>query len=281
MDWGMLLASVGLSLVLTVFGYLLVPTILALTGKKYEAKKLKRINIINCVVVWLLFRILQISLGDDPSSGAAVFLWGAVGHWILKKYCLKEAQPAPQPKPQPVRTTTPAYSQPVKYCSYCGQAINPVTKKCNGCGKQYFKGISWKAVLTTMVIVLFVVSFAGNIVLCFKNVELNKAFIEAQNNADTLSSLQKSNTDLKEEIAELERKISDLEEENKQYYDYWVDSFNEIAFYDEHIVFVADNGTNLYHKYDCSIFQNSESFWAYNTEAAEYEGYRPCSNCCD
>ena len=83
------------------------------------------------------------------------------------------------------------------------------------------------------------------------------------------------------EFADLKKEVAELKEENEQYYDYWVDSFNEIAFYDEHIVFVADNGTDLYHKYDCSVFQNCESFWAYNTEAAEGEGYKPCSRCCD
>lgn len=335
MDWRMLLTSLGISLVLTAFGYLLVPTILALTGKKYEVKKLKKINIINCIVVWLLFRILQISLGDDPSSGAAVFLWGAVGHWILKKYCLKEAksaptvtpqppvqtppvrvclsdenevprtygtwnvrssdvmletsvelpkaapvQPAPQPKPQPVRTTTPVYDQPVKYCSHCGQAIDSVTKKCNGCGKQYFKGISRKTVLTTMVIILFVVSFTGNIILCFKNIELYNALTEAQGDSAMVSSLQKSNSDLKKEINELKADIADLKAEKSELQSQVRDYASEIEFYDKFVVFVEDDGTNLYHNYDCYKFK-AEGFWAFNINTAIDEGYTPCSLCCD
>ena len=105
MDWDTLWASLVISFVLTIFGYLLVPIVLALSGKKYSEKKVKRITITNCVVVWFLFRILQISLGNDASSGAAVFLWGAVGHWILKKYCLIE------PSLSTFQTTSPNSSR--------------------------------------------------------------------------------------------------------------------------------------------------------------------------
>ena len=93
MDWGELAGQLVFSLFVTVFAYLLVPAILILSRKKYEAKILKRISIINCAVVWLLFRVIQIELGNETSSGAAVFLWGAVGYWLLKKYCLKESAP--------------------------------------------------------------------------------------------------------------------------------------------------------------------------------------------
>ena len=54
----------------------------------------------------------------------------------------------------------------------------------------------------------------------------------------------------------------------------------EIAFYDRHVVFVADDGTKKYHNYSCEYLDLSY-FWAYNTEAAEDRGYKPCSHCCD
>ena len=178
---------------------------------------------------------------------------------------------APQSKAQHIQTQTPVVKQAVKYCSRCGKVIDPVTKKCRGCGKQYFKGVSTKSLFLILLSILLVVSLAGNIILCLSSVDLREEAV----------SLKKSNTSLKTDIADLKKEVAELKEENEQYYDYWVDSFNEIAFYDEHIVFVADNGTDLYHKYDCSVFQNCESFWAYNTEAAEGEGYKPCSRCCD
>ena len=332
MDWGMILASVGLSLVLTVFGYLLIPTILALAGKKYEAKKLKRINIINCVVVWILFRILQIALGDDPSSGAAVFLWGAVGHWILKKYCLKDKNPTsapaptpitqtpqvrvclsdkdevprkygnynvygsdialkqdteqpkvdpvlqvPQPKAQPIQTQPPVVKQAVKYCSRCGKVIDPVTKKCRGCGKQYFKGISAKTVCIILLSILFAASFAGNIILCVANITMREEFDAL---SKTNASLKTEVAELKKDVAEYKDDVADLESDNNYYYEYWYDNNNKVDLLDSWIVFVENDGSNLYHKYECNKFVGNDC-WAHNVEYAEYIGYNPCPLCCN
>lgn len=72
--------------------------------------------------------------------------------------------------------------------------------------------------------------------------------------------------------------VNELELENSHYYNYWVDSFEKIDFVDEFIVFVEDDGTNLYHKYECFKFKDN-SFWAFNVEAAIYEGYTACPYC--
>lgn len=62
--------------------------------------------------------------------------------------------------------------------------------------------------------------------------------------------------------------------------DYGADINQEkLAFYDECIVFVEDDGTNLYHKYECYRFK-SDYYWAYNVEQAVYIGYEPCPICC-
>lgn len=92
MDWGMLFVWIVTNLILAVFSYLLVPTIIVLLRKKYSVKKIRKIIIINCVIVWILFRILEIESGNDPSMGGAVFLWGALGYLILRKYCLEKDQ---------------------------------------------------------------------------------------------------------------------------------------------------------------------------------------------
>ena len=78
-----------LSIIVTAGAYLLVPVIVCFSGKKLKASTLKRINIFNCVVVWLTFSIIRINAGIEGSS-AAVFLWGTVGHWLLKANCMKE-----------------------------------------------------------------------------------------------------------------------------------------------------------------------------------------------
>ncbi len=54
----------------------------------------------------------------------------------------------------------------------------------------------------------------------------------------------------------------------------------KLEFFDEHVVFVEDDGTNLYHKYDCYRFVG-DCYWAYNIENAIYIGYEPCPRCCN
>lgn len=198
---------------------------------------------------------------------------------ILPKMNTIQAQSPATPNPQP-KKATPVSKLPRKYCSHCGKGIDPDTKKCTGCGKQYFKGISWKVVFTTIFIILFVVSFAGNIILCFKNIDLNNTLAEVQSNAMTAKSLQKSNSNLQEEINELKADIADLKVTKSTLQNQVREYASEIDFYDEFVVFVEDDGTNLYHNYDCYKFK-AESFWAFNIDAAKDEGYDPCSLCCN
>lgn len=88
MSAGEIIASIMIDLCITVVFYLLVPVILAIRGKKITEKQLRRIIIINSIVVWMIFAIIRIENGVEGTSGA-VFLWGWVGYRILKKCCLK------------------------------------------------------------------------------------------------------------------------------------------------------------------------------------------------
>ena len=320
MDWATILPSIITSLLLTVIGYLFVPTILVLTGKKYNAKKLKRINIINCIVVWLLFRFLQAALGNDPSGGSAVILWGVVGHSILKKYCLDNETTTASPSAQSVskessihielsdndyipreyegykvyssdillqkdetpiqRKAAKADPQPIKtsrnttfttkYCSRCGNSVDPITKQCNGCGKQYFRGFSGKNIFVIILSVFLVVSLVVNTVLYFSNVSLR----------ETNTSLNKSNYSLVSDVMQLEKKVSSLQKENDFYYEYWYNNNNKVSLINSSIVFIEDDGTNLYHKYECEKFVGNY-WWAHNIEYAEHLGYKSCPLCCN
>lgn len=42
-------------------------------------------------------------------------------------------------------------SNTVRYCRYCGKPINKDTKKCTGCGKQFFKGFKLKTILSAFI----------------------------------------------------------------------------------------------------------------------------------
>lgn len=317
MDWGLTIANIVLSLLVTVFGYLLVPIIVILKGNKYDDKKLKRINRINCVVVWILFRIIRTAINGEPGTGAAVFLWGAVGQHLLNKYCLEETtedradsitssnlslsvesektlnpnfnslpvanryvvskselpqiKETPQSTPHKVKPTQVQPSQPpapsqkrVKYCSRCGKLIDLDTKKCQDCGKQYFRGIPWKIIFNILIPILLGLSIVANTFL----------YIE-------MSYLQEEVTSLNKSLEFYKGYNSTLREDKDKYFDLWAESLHEIAFYDQYIVFVADDGSNLYHNYDCKKFQDCTSFWVYGFEGAEDNGYSPCPLCLD
>ena len=68
-------------------------------------------------------------------------------------------------------------------------------------------------------------------------------------------------------ITELEREVIDLKQKND--------------FYDKYVVFVSpDVDADKYHHLGCEDFDTS-SFVAYNVKQAEYNGYSPCSKCCE
>jgi hypothetical protein len=107
-----------------------------------------------------------------------------------------------------------------------------------------------------IVIVLLVISIVLNIAQANENSALEDSIEDVHN---FYSSVQSENNQLKKELDE----VSD-----------------ELEFYNDHVVFVEDDGTKLYHKYHCYKFKG-RYFWAYNTEAAEDYGYSPCSWCCE
>ncbi|CCX74347.1 unknown [Firmicutes bacterium CAG:83] len=56
-------------------------------------------------------------------------------------------------------------------------------------------------------------------------------------------------------------------------------SYEKLAsFIDDYVVFIEDDGTNLYHKFNCYKFRG-DSFWVYNTENAVQRGFSPCPIC--
>ena len=49
-------------------------------------------------------------------------------------------------------------------------------------------------------------------------------------------------------------------------------------FMDNYVVFVENNGSRVYHTYDCPEFSKS-NFWAYSRKLAEAQGFNPCPTC--
>lgn len=53
---------------------------------------------------------------------------------------------------------------------------------------------------------------------------------------------------------------------------------NKLDFFDD-LVFVENDNTDWYHKYDCYRFKQRD-FWAFNIDQSDDLGYEPCPNCC-
>ena len=100
-----------------------------------------------------------------------------------------------------------------------------------------------------------------------------------------LSEQQKELEKTTDENAALEEQVAALEKENDRLradYDTLyaaVDAQSKkLRFMDSYVVFVEDDGTGNYHRYDCEKF-SKKNFWAYSRKLAERQGYTPCAQC--
>lgn len=232
--------------------------------------------------------------------------------WIAKKLCefwderkaeksisadheLPATEQPPEPEPESSPTiadpASPAPATPkLRYCKLCGAPIDPVTRKCTDCRKQYFrppvlhkKHLAIAAGVLACIVVVFLVF---NLV---SGLAAQKDAAQAQ-----VDDLNARITELEKKVAEQERQINVYKRNESSYRgqlsskDDTIENLreknnlmnNEIAFYDRHVVFIADDGTRKYHNYSCEYLDLSY-FWAYNVEAARDRGYKPCSHCCD
>lgn len=183
----------------------------------------------------------------------------------------------------------PQIAKPVKtkYCNKCGSAIDSKTKKCTGCGKQFFRGLRFTK-FTIAVIVMSLVILALSALCVFQYVNAQTAAsglqeevsrLEQQVNDkeatiktkdSTIETLEDEINDLEDEIYDLEDEIDDLEDEN---WDNWV----KLNFFDDHAV-IVDEHSMKYHTYECDDLDLSY-FWIYNTEKAEQLGFYACPKC--
>lgn len=187
-----------------------------------------------------------------------------------------------QPKSQPtVATPVPApqsgKSVKVKYCSRCGSAIDNKTKKCTGCGKQYFRGLRLTKFSVTVIIMSLVI-LALSALCVFQYINTQTATSELQAEVTRLEQQVKSkDSTIKTKdtkIKQLEGEIDDLEDEK------W-DNWAKLSFYDRSVVIIPDDGSKTYHKYGCSKLDTSNGYWILNEEATDYYGYKKCTKCND
>lgn len=186
---------------------------------------------------------------------------------------VEESAHVPAPTPAPVKQK----KQRAIFCKYCGQLIDQDTKKCTGCGKQYFRlPKAKKSAVVLWVVILLSVAAIG---LCMRQRSQYQQQIESLN-----TQIAQLNTDLETANQSAENWKSRFDQEQSEKYKLQYERIalrQDLDFFNRHVVFVLDDGSREYHKYDCLLFKyrGNAKFWAYNTEAAKSKGYKTCSLC--
>lgn len=171
-----------------------------------------------------------------------------------------------------------------RFCKHCGSPIDPATKKCNSCGKQYIRMtvLKKRGIIPKVVAVLSILILG----LCvYRNVQYQKQITQmttqiAEQN-EVLKSLQSELESAKSDVSEIQDKyrakfseaynLSQENDEMKRIYDYC----------EKNMVFVISK-TYLYHKPHCFMIQGSEaSFEGFTVSVAQQRGYTPCWLCCN
>lgn len=265
-----LLIKLFIGIILTAISYMAIPLIaLLINNGRFEEKHAKRIALWNSVILGVIFCIITINLSDTNATwnaAPAILYYGINCALLTKKgkkrkddtHASESTMPSPDctapeysehTEPKPIEHLPKRSSPKRKYCSRCGKLVNHRTKKCTGCGKQYLKGFSIKDTLFIILSAALIASLIGNIHLYSLNTQINER-----------------NSELADQVVALKQKNRTNSE--------------KVQFIDNYIVFVEDDGTNRYHKYECSKFIGNY-FWAFNTESAVGNGYKPCPLCCD
>ncbi len=159
------------------------------------------------------------------------------------------------------------------FCKKCGSAIDPNTKKCSGCGKQYFN--AKKTIPIVLLSVLLVASIGFNVL---QYLQSREAIETVATQTTQIEKLEKEVASQKSTISTQKTKINNLEKEVDELEDRNFDLFCDLYFYEEYAAIVPDDGRKRYHIYGCEDCDTS-SFWIYNIEAAEQYGYYPCPKC--
>lgn len=108
--------------------------------------------------------------------------------------------------------------------------------------------------------------------------QLNESQSSVSQSQYDLTSQKQELEKLKEEKTALEEEAQSLQSQLTELQSSYTVASEKANFMDRYVVFVNNDGSNLYHTYSCSQFKR-DSFWAYSRKLAESNGYDPCPQC--
>ena len=201
-----------------------------------------------------------------------------IGIPIIKTTPTSMSQPE---KPVDTPRSQNKKSGKIKYCSKCGSAIDNKTKKCTGCGKQYFRGLRFTKFSGAVTILVFVIIVLSTVCI-FQYWNIQEL---GSTNRATITDLENKIIDLEQQVRNKETSIT-LREGTIENLQYEIEKLKQetadhsagFSFFERYAEIIPDDGRKKYHKWGCPKLDTSHGFWIYNTEAVP-DDYVFCLYC--
>lgn len=258
--------------------------------RSFSLKTAKIMTIVWAIIsaaIVVAIKFITSSLGATVSNGlnvAAIFIWHGFGYSVLLKKSEREKanqNSTPTAEPQTLingepwrdsETKAETYN-PAPESSVAADPYNVDDVEVNIVKPKYAtthttdRKTKIAFICMAIAIVLAVIS-AG--VAISKSAECNQLKSEKVD-------IQRSLKSVNEQYDELLAHYNTVAEENEQAFINNNEYVLELTFYQRYAV--CTNGGKYYHKYSCPRFDENKTFWIYNTEAAESDGFCPCPEC--
>lgn len=258
--------------------------------RSFSLKAAKIMTIVWAIVSAAIVVAIKFATGATSPTGtrglnvAAIFIWHGFGYYVLLTESKREKanhNSAPTAEPQTLINGKPWRDHETKAethdrapeSSVAADPYNVDDVEVNIVKPKYAtthttdRKTKIAFICMAIAIVLAVIS-AG--VAISKNAECNQLKSEKVD-------IQRSLKSVNEQYDELLAHYNTVAEENEQAFINNNEYVLELTFYQRYAV--CTNGGKYYHKYSCPRFDENKTFWIYNTEAAESDGFRPCPEC--
>lgn len=258
--------------------------------RSFSLKAAKIMTIVWAIVSAAIVVAIKFATGATSPTGtrglnvAAIFIWHGFGYYVLLTESKREKanhNSAPTAEPQTLingkpwrdHETKAEIYNPAPESSVATDPYNVDDVEVNIVKPKYAtthttdRKTKIAFICMAIAIVLAVIS-AG--VAISKNAECNQLKSEKVD-------IQRSLKSVNEQYDELLAHYNTVSEENEQAFINNNEYVLELTFYQRYAV--CTNGGKYYHKYSCPRFDENKTFWIYNTEAAESDGFRPCPEC--
>lgn len=266
--------------------------------RSFSLKAAKIMTIVWAIVSAAIVVAIKFATGATSPTGtrglnvAAIFIWHGFGYYVLLTESKREKanhNSAPTAEPQTLINGEPWRDHETKAethdrapkSSVAADPYNVDDVEVNIVKPKYATTHTTdrktKIALICMAIAIVLAVISAGVAIS-KNAAYNRVVSEK---AEVQSSLDDANNEYQalwdrynqklHDYSDLERKYTDLDRS------YDSRAVLELSFYQRYAV--CTNGGKYYHKYSCPRFDENKSFWIYNTEAAESDGFRPCPEC--